>query len=366
MRHGWLVALAALLVPASAAAQSAADAGPADSPAPAGAGEAGEGDALPPMLSDPRQLSGVPRGEGTDPPGRLTVRAVQGAMKRTEFGDVQSTFPAGAKIHLFAVGAGGKVTLQTVPLDKTGRAVFDRLARGSQSYVALALFPREGAEDRLVSRLISMPPQVGIRMILAGEAVDSKKPPVDDLATEEPKVVPPGPGEVLVHVRGDTKDVAEVELFEAGTDKPLQRNKVEVTAGADGRKGLVARFTGVAGGGDKVFYARAADQPRPFISLPFQLTSAQGAATNLILAPPVLFAFHGGATLDDDRLYFQLDISLYNASLVPFQPGPEGLRIPLPHGYTSASVGEDDMGEGGPPVKVDEDRGLLWRGPVPA
>ncbi len=69
--------------------------------------------------------------------------------------------------------------------------------------------------------------------------------------------------------------------------------------------------------------------------------------------------------LDDEQLYFQAMVLLFNPSLVPYDPGPKGLRIPLAKGYTNASV-SDDMGNGGPvPVKVDEDRGLVWRGPLP-
>lgn len=461
MRLAWLMALAALLHPAAALAQGAD----------AGAGQAGEGggdESLPPMMRDPRQMSGMARGESNDPAGRLTVRAVQGPMKRSEFGDIRPDFPAGASIHLVALGVGGKITRRTAPLDKSGRAVFDGLSTNySQSYLVLAIFPRAGAEDRLVSRLVTMPPQVGMRMILAGEAVSSGKPPVDDLgrAEEELRVPTPEPGMVQVYLRGDTADVQEVELFEVGGAQPVARNKVEVvtmTDGVDGQvkppeedralrprvlevmvsrrgkgvagvpveiavtgpagarppapiqtdesgralferlpagaqlvararvqgrtfesaafaapaaagqrvrvevdwregKALMARFTGVPGGPDKVYYARAADQPRPYLSLPFQLTSALGVSTNIIVARPIWFTMHGGASVEDDKLFFQIQISIYNASVSPYDPGMEGLRIPLPRGFSGASV-EDEVTAR---VKVDEDRGLVWRGILP-
>ncbi|HTE49382.1 MAG TPA: hypothetical protein VK698_00805 [Kofleriaceae bacterium] len=466
MKFGWLVALAALLVPAAASAQSA-DAGPDE----AGEGAAGGGeggDDLPPMMRDPRQLSGIARGEANDPAGRLTVRAVQGAMKRSEFGDVRGEFPVGTKIHLVGLGVGGKVTHKALTLDSGGRAVFDGLATNfAQSYVALAIFPRPGAEDRLVSQMVSMPPQVGTRMMLAGEAVASGKPAVDDLVSDDTQVFEvPAAGTIVVYLRGDTKDVQEIELLEAGVDTPVARTKVQVvsrTASVDGRvsqpeddralragllevlvsrrgegiadipveivvagaapgtpaartaktdasgralfeplpagkkylvrapvegrpfesaefappgktgqrvrvdadwreaKGLEARFTGIQGGPDKVFVARAVDQPRPFLTMPFQLTSSHGAATNLVMAPPVLFAFHGGANLEDEKLYFQLQISIYNASVLPYEPPREGLRIPLPRGFSGASVEEEVSAR----VKVDENRGLVWRGLIP-
>jgi hypothetical protein len=461
VRLAWLLALAALFAPAAARAQGA-DAGPG------GSGEGGGDDGLPPMMRDPRQMSGMARGESNDPPGRLTVRAVQGPMKRTEFGDVKPDFPAGARIHLVGLGVGGKITVKTAPLDRSGRAVFDGLStNSSQSYLVLAIFPRQGAEDRLVSRLVTMPPQVGMRMILAGEGVASGKPPVDDLGREESEMRTPTPeaGVVQVFLRGDTADVQEVELLQPGVAQPVARRKVEVvtvTDGVDGQvqppqedralrggvlevlvsrrgkgvagvpvelavtgagaapapiqtdesgralferlpagtkiiaravvqgrtfessefaasapsaagqrvrvevdwregKALQARFTGVAGGPDKVYYARAADQPRPYLSLPFQLTSALGVSTNIIVTRPIWFSLHGGASVEDDKLFFQVQISIYNASVTPYDPGMEGLRIPLPRGFGGASV-EDGVTAR---VKVDEDRGLVWRGLLP-
>ncbi len=382
MRHAWLAALVALLLPASALAQSA-DAGAGAAPAEAGegseagaaeGGEAGQpaegegGEELPPMMRDPRQMSGIARGEQTDPPGRLTVRLVQGAMKRSEFGDIRAEFPPGGIVHLIDIDAKGKVRLISRPVDRGGRAVFDRLvANASRSYLALAVLPRPGAEDRLISRLVTMPPKVGMRMILAGEATDSQKPAIDDLinAQEQSTVTPPPAGTVVIRLSGDTKNVREVELYKAGVDAPVAKTKVEVVADQSGQKGLQARFSGIPAGADVVYYARAAGQPRPFLTLPFQLTSTQGASMSLIVAPPVLFGFHGIAMLDDEQLYVQAQILLFNPSLVPYDPGPGGLRIPLAKGYSGASINED-MSSGAPvPVKVDEDRGLVWRGPLP-
>jgi len=481
VKYAWLAAIAALLAPAPALAQSA-DAGAGDE-ATAGTGgdegaaadtggaegdAQGGGDELPPMFREPRKLSGHARGEKQDPPGRLTVRAVQGAMKKSEFGDIRSQFPPGGKVHLIAIASSGAVTLKSAPLDSGGRAVFDHIKTGSgTSYLALSVFPREGAEDRLMSRVLTMPPQIGMRMILAGEGQDSKLPPIDDLGTmgaggegDEAKVPAPEAGTVVVHLIGQTRNVQEVELFEAGAAAPLEKAKVEVATGAaelDGtvsapaddqalrpgllevlvtrrghaladipvevaalagktdaqgravfervprgkqvvvratvkgrtfesqpfdapsktgqrvrvevnwreEKELQATFTGVAGGPDKVYIARAVGPSRTFLTLPFQMTSTMGASVSLVIAPPVLMMFHGGAQLDDDALYFQLQIALYNPSFVPYDAGPQGLRIPLPKGYVGASI-EDETAGAATPLKVDEDRGLVWRGPVPA
>ena len=44
----------------------------------------GGGDDLPPMMKNPRQLSGQARPEQTDPPRQLIVRLVQGPLQRRE------------------------------------------------------------------------------------------------------------------------------------------------------------------------------------------------------------------------------------------------------------------------------------------
>ena len=451
------LALVAMLVPVTALGQDGA----------------GGDDDLPPMMRNPRQVSGMARPEQNDPPGQLTVRAVQGAMKRTEFGDVQAEFPAAAPVHLVGIDHRGQVSLKTVPLDDGGRAVFKNLlADGSVSYYALSIFPREGAEDRLQSRPVQMPPQVGMRMMLAGHATDSGKPPADDVLGDAATDAPPA-GEVIVEVNGDSeavkKIVKEVELVRVGSDEPVARAKVEAsrtvlqpqgrvsaatpdaalrdgvvavtvkrrgaglagievevipesarkeaapaaavkaTTDAEGRaliegvpaggkvllrasvhgrllespvfeppaKGgtrlevgvdwhevdsLRAHFTGVEGGRDAVFVARVAGAKRPFLSPPFQLTGQRGARTQvLVFEEQVFVGFHGGAQLDDDKLWFQVQFTVVNPSAVPTDPGPGGLRIPLPAGFRGASVAEEMATR----VKVDEATGLVWRGAIP-
>jgi hypothetical protein len=184
-------------------------------------------------------------------------------------------------------------------------------------------------------------------------AVQSVKTDAGGRALFEP--LPPGAKYVArAQVQGKTFTATAF----APPTKVGQRVKVDV----DWREGkaLEARFTGVAGGADKVYLARAADQPRAFLSQPFQLTQAVGAKVNLVMAPPVLMAFHGGANVEDEKLYFQVQISLYNASMVPYEPPRGGLRIPLPLGFSGAGVEEEVSAQ----VKVDE-QGLVWRGPLP-
>jgi hypothetical protein len=139
------------------------------------------------MMKNPRQISGQARPEQGDPPRQLTVRLVQGPMRRREdIGDIVSDFPKDAVVHLVAVDKKGVPSIQSQTVDAGGRAVFDGLvADGSVSYYALALLPREGAVDRVESRPLMMPPEVGMRMILAGHGITSGKAPADDVMGDD-------------------------------------------------------------------------------------------------------------------------------------------------------------------------------------
>lgn len=448
--------------------------------------EGGGGDDLPPMMKNPRQMSGQARPEANDPPRQMTVRLIQGPMRRREdIGDIVSDFPPDAIVHLVGVDKKGAVTVQSHKVDKGGRAVFGGLAGdGSVSYYALTLLPREGAVDRVESRPVMMPPEVGMRMILAGHAVKSGKPPADDVLGDETSDEVPPAGEVTVDLDGNTDGIESVELVQVGVDRPVATakatpsktiirtqgrvkspvadpalrdgaidvhvlrkgkgvegitialaeldsspakeggkdaaaggekpatgageaakeaktdgegralladvagaHKYKLRAVVNGRslesppfetpnkggmridvevdwqevESLRARFSGVASGPDKVYLARAVGSERPSLSPPFQLTDARGAATQIIVFPGVLLGFHGGTSLDDDKLWFEMQFTVLNPSAVPYDTGKSGLRLPLPRGFIGASVQEEMTSR----VKVDGDKGLVWRGAIP-
>ncbi len=443
-----------------------------------GGGGAAEGD-LPPMLKNPRLVSGQARPEQGDPRGRLTVRAVQGSMRRTEFGDVVGDVPSGAPIHLVAIDRRGRVSVDTQQPDDGGRVTFENLATdGSVSYWVMSIYARGEVEDRLVSRRaenrqlvlgpVAMLPEVGMRMMLAGLARSSTDPPVDDLL--EGNHTPPPPGEVVIDLDGDTEAVGKVELLEVGSEKPVavttakpaktvlspegrirppasdpamkdglvevrvERKKdgigdiaIEILPAADAGKPAVegaprwtvttdasgralfeglpvdvelilratvqdaklqsrpfkvaakggtrltlavdwlevdslrARFTGIPGGADKVYVARVQAQGRVHLSAPFQLTRTRGAVSQILVFAGVAMSLHGGGLVDDETLWFQVQFTIYNPSVIPYDPGTSGLRIPLPKGFFGAGVADEMTAR----VKVDDDVGFVWRGVVP-
>ena len=66
---------------------------------------------------------------------------------------------------------------------------------------------------------------------------------------------------------------------------------------------------------------------------------------------------------EDDWLSFFWVYDLRNDGSEAYQPGPEGLLLPLPQGAKSASI--QRMGAEPPPARVVEGRGTLWTGPLP-
>lgn len=424
-------------------------------------------------MPDPREMSGIPRPQPGDPAGQLTVRVVRGQM---------SNNVADHPVHLVGYDADGGVSLLTQRTDAGGRAVFQGLARDRVAYYAMTVLPRQRGDravgDRVRSSIVMMPPEVGVRLLLAGEAEDGAAAPVDDLDRIEDQDPSLGPGEALVRVFGQTEGVGALELvqLDGGGTRPVAQASLSaarpsgvrgmvgepevqssLTAGALGVTvsrvtgsssaspvtgatveiepvspsdtggdapsmhqltntqglavfaGLVpgARYRPVisvhgtriegapflvpesgglglgvnvawsdAGGGearfrdvpvapDAVYYGRAQVGGRTYLTAPFQMVAERGASLRMVIIQlmdqPIAFSFHTQGIVDDVYMAFQSQLTIHNYSYAPWDPGPEGLVIPLPAGFVGAQV-EDEMSHR---VGKDPDRGFLWRGPVP-
>src|SRR5262249_46146269 len=187
--------------------------------------------------------------------------------------------------------------LTTAAENEEGRGEFPRLARdGSVAYYALSIL----GEDRLQSDVVSLPPEVGVRLMLAGRKLDAAgKPigdPVDDATrhASDGKPLPP-PGTVEVVLRG--RPSARVRVRRLGDPPAIV---AEAEPSADG----TARFTGVPVGPDRVYVAEA--EGRPFLSSPFMLSAAAGVTVLIVAYGEPLLALQGGGLLDDDGLDFEL------------------------------------------------------------
>jgi hypothetical protein len=166
---------------------------------------AGGGQGMP----NPRQMSGEPRPEQSDPAGTFTVRLT--------YDDFKDAPPVGVPVSLVGYHANDTIDIQTVNSDAEGRAQFKGLDRsGATSYFALALLPRDGKLERLISTPAVLDARTGVRLILSGEKRTSGAPVVDDLVRFEKQDNPPPAGKVRVVLEGGADVGTVVTLVEVG------------------------------------------------------------------------------------------------------------------------------------------------------
>jgi hypothetical protein len=306
------------------------------------------GGAVPP----PRQRSGIPIGEQSLAPGTLAVRVVHDEEKA--YAD------PGTPVHLVGISASTAPTLQTLRTNEEGRVEWKGLSHDqTTSYYVLVVI----GEDRLESQMISLPPRVGMRMILSARKRDAAKQPIgdpiDDQARE--REVPSIPtGEAWIALQGRFEGELQVSLRRLG-DAAIPAKTVVATGEKDRRE---ARFVGIPGGPDSVYITEVVSGGRPYRSLPFMLTANQGASRGILVYDKPLVALQGGGTMDDDRFGMELGVNLVNLMGVPYDVGHEGLVIPLPDGFHAANVSEE-RNPLGDRAKIIPDRGLVISGVLP-
>lgn len=178
-----------------------------------------EGQQRPP----PRQMTGTPRAEQGDPPGQVTVRVAY-----DDWDDPTGT--GGVPVVMVAYSSDDRVAAKVIDTDAAGRALFTGLDHtGNTAYYALALLPRDGKHDRLVSSPIIPADETGMRIMLSAEDLESDLPPVEDLA----KSVPQGdlvPGQVAVAFGGGPEKDAKIELRDLVTGKVVATTKATPSA----------------------------------------------------------------------------------------------------------------------------------------
>lgn len=392
-------------------------------------------------MPSPRSLSGEPRGEQSDPPGMITVRVTYNDLKDS---------PAGVPVGLIGYTADDTASYQAQNTDADGRAKFTDLDRsGGTSYFAVALLPRNGGIDRLMSTHFVLGSQVGMRLVLSSEKRDSTAPPIDDFAKTDPPVPTPVGKVRVVLEGGDLK--AKVTLVDAATRKvlgqatpersppdpsriraepqfapdaslpagtldvllvggpgqeeePLQDVAIRVipassndadggvsaATGADGtarlvvpaseRQKIVLTLNGrqmesalpdlsqsgsklvvrahwerngrpqalfdVAGTQGQVVYAECEDRGQHFRSVPFQLLDAAGTKVTVYVFPQrVAFRFELEGDAEDERFVVRGKFDVINLSWAPYRAGPDGLLLPMPHGFTGAILADSDQAE---------------------
>jgi hypothetical protein len=161
---------------------------------------------------------------------------------------------------------------------------------------------------------------------------------------------------VTIVVHGKTIESPPINLPKASGGRIAFTVRWQTTAQME------AAFDALPGGPETVYVARIRSRAGEHFSSPFQVDASRGAAVNILVLPTrILFRFHLGGIVDDVYLGFRGMMSVENWSYAPYDPGPEGLVIPLPAGFVGAVVGDEDKEA----VAVDKDRGFLVREPIP-
>lgn len=197
----------------------------------------------------PRQMSGEPRPEPSDPPGTLTVRLT--------YDDFSDRPPVDVPVMLVGYTAQEQVEIRTARTDRDGRAQFTNLDRtGAVAYFALAQLVRNGAIDRAMSSPAALDGRSGVRVVLSAAKRKSTDPPVDDMARLESQDNSLASGKVRVTLDGVPDDAADVRLV-AIRGKPEGRDAVPV------ERDIGSAKPSRAAPNPADIQARASFQPRP-------------------------------------------------------------------------------------------------------
>ncbi len=296
-----------------------------------------------PMMVDPSRMSGIPRPDPQVAAHTLTVRLIRGELSHRLVG-----------VTVELLDDKGNLLKQQVT-DEAGRATFPGLADGP--WFARA----ESDGQELVTQPISMPAEAGVRVMLVFSAGGVGT--VDGLARVDAKLAE---GTLVVRAL-DAKQApllaVEIILGHARTGA----GEVEEKKGKSNALGE-ARFSGLEVGSDSGYLVEVLHQGARFSSKPFRLQKGHGSrvvmavvATSSDLA---LLSLQRGSHLffqvGDEALQGGAVWLLENSGTSPVDPGPSGLRLPLPEGAVSAQV----MGEGPPNFSVQGDA-ALYKGPIP-
>lgn len=332
-----------------------------------------------PMMPDPSAMSGIPRPEAGVPSGTVTVRLLVGTFASPLVDhEVTLTSTTGTK--------------QTAKSDASGRATFSGLPTGA--YIASTELSGIVKSSQPIP--VQGPPAPGLRVMLvfpkdtpippagsmgatatppagAPAAVESTTPaPVADGQVHVDSVLPSGTLKVFV-VDEASRPLSgvPVTLYRRLSSEAQVEKLPAQTTGAAGSTQWPGMPTGAAE--YLVTISRFGfDQP----SEPFHLDGQMGTTLSLIARPPV--------TGDDARrklslssgshLIFELQEDLVQVSEIlrinnpmpqAFDPGQDGLRIPLPEGAVSPQ-----LQPGGPStLSIDQSSpgnvALVWKGPLP-
>lgn len=117
----------------------------------------------------------------------------------------------------------------------------------------------------------------------------------------------------------------------------------------------------VAGTQGQVVYAECENRGQHYRSMPFQLLDAAGTKVTIYVFPRVLFRFQLDASAEDEQLAVRGKFEVTNYSWAPYRAGPDGLLVPMPHGFKGAILADSDQAE----VSVVPGEGYRIVHPIP-
>jgi hypothetical protein len=98
-----------------------------------------------------------------------------------------------------------------------------------------------------------------------------------------------------------------------------------------------------------------------FHSAPFQAVAGRGTHVTLFVLPRVWLRFILSSQLDDRYLVIGGQFAVTNNSWAPYVAGKDGMLLPMPKGFRSAEINQDDQND----VGIVEGQGFRFVAPIP-
>jgi len=341
-----------------------------------------------PMMPDPAQMSGIPRPDSTVPPGTVTVRLLRGAFANPLVDqEVMLTSPSGtlkAKSD-----AAGRATFANIPAGTyEAKTELGGLTKSSQP-IQVAAAPAPGIRVMLVFPKDTPVPAPAATQPAA--APPSATAPAAGTSAAAPALVfdslpaPPADGQIHPEARLPSGTLRIVVLDEA--NKPVAGVPVTLyrRAGAEAQVEKLPAQTSNAQGA--VLWAAMPTGAAEYLvtiarfgfeqpSEPFHLEGTSGSTLALVSRPPVRgeearrkLSLSTGShlifDLQEDMVQVSEILRINNPLPQAYEPGAEGLRIPLAEGAVAPQ-----LQPGGPStLSIDQSSpgnvALVWKGPLP-
>jgi len=111
----------------------------------------------------------------------------------------------------------------------------------------------------------------------------------------------------------------------------------------------------------QIVYAECVSKGQRYRSMPFHVLDATGSKVSVYVFPRTMFRFSLQASVEDQLLAAQGRFEVSNYSWAPYRAGPDGLLVPMPHGFKGGVVFGSDQAE----VSVAPGEGFRIMRPIP-